>query len=437
MTPLTECRADTPILHLGDVFQVMASIPDHSIELILCSPPFLDVRNYLPEDDENKHLEIGTKELNPAQFLATLLDLTTEFGRILSPYGSIGIELGDKYTGSSHTTSSTKKDWPLEKSWCTIPEAYRFALTWGINPFTGEPTQTGKWRVRNVIRWCKPTPPSGSLSDKWRPATTDMVIACRSNDRYFDKHAIIRPYSVKTHPRVPTKSQGRPNTGKTSDDTNFSTKPIINNSGAGAPPKDYVDTIERVLAHTMKEHTRRGLDQSATELSRSLRKAGLLDWGDAWEIQSKAYPGAHHATWAPELLEDPIKALCPPQVCDTCNQPRRRVVTETSTDQSRRTRDATRDLSQQGLSSTGHQPNEVPTVKPTQNWTNCGCNTSVRAGRVLDPFAGSGTTLAVAHGHNRTAIGIDLDPRNADLCRARLGMFLTVSEHPTLHNPRV
>lgn len=38
------------------------------------------------------------------------------------------------------------------------------------------------------------------------------------------------------------------------------------------------------------------------------------------------------------------------------------------------------------------------------------------------------TTLAVATGHGRDAIGIDLDPRNADLARERIGMFLTLAE---------
>lgn len=51
-----------------------------------------------------------------------------------------------------------------------------------------------------------------------------------------------------------------------------------------------------------------------------------------------------------------------------------------------------------------------------------------RNGIVLDPFAGSGTTLAVATGHGRDAIGIDLDPRNFDLARERIGLFLSEAE---------
>jgi DNA modification methylase len=48
-------------------------------------------------------------------------------------------------------------------------------------------------------------------------------------------------------------------------------------------------------------------------------------------------------------------------------------------------------------------------------------------GTILDPFVGSGTTLAVATGHGRNAIGIDLDHRNEHLIRHRVGMFLVVA----------
>ena len=42
-------------------------------------------------------------------------------------------------------------------------------------------------------------------------------------------------------------------------------------------------------------------------------------------------------------------------------------------------------------------------------------------------YSGTGTTLAVAHGHGRDAIGIDIDERSAELARDRVGpMFLEV-----------
>ena len=42
-------------------------------------------------------------------------------------------------------------------------------------------------------------------------------------------------------------------------------------------------------------------------------------------------------------------------------------------------------------------------------------------GTVLDPFAGSGTTIAVAKALGRQAIGIELNPEYAEMARQRVG----------------
>ena len=47
-------------------------------------------------------------------------------------------------------------------------------------------------------------------------------------------------------------------------------------------------------------------------------------------------------------------------------------------------------------------------------------------GVVLDPFAGSGVTVAAAQGVGRIGIGVDLDIRNAELAREKIGMFLDI-----------
>lgn len=64
-------------------------------------------------------------------------------------------------------------------------------------------------------------------------------------------------------------------------------------------------------------------------------------------------------------------------------------------------------------------------IRSDLGWSDCGHN-KWRPGRILDPFSGSGTTLAVASGMARDSVGIDLDPRNADLTVERVGMFLEV-----------
>ena len=79
------------------------------------------------------------------------------------------------------------------------------------------------------------------------------------------------------------------------------------------------------------------------------------------------------------------------------------------------------------------QDGQVVTVKSYAKTTielpgECNDPSHWRPGLVLDPFAGTGTTLAVAHGHGRDAIGIDIDERSAELARDRVGpLFLEVS----------
>lgn len=79
-----------------------------------------------------------------------------------------------------------------------------------------------------------------------------------------------------------------------------------------------------------------------------------------------------------------------------------------------------------GRLSGGALNGDLPKVVAT-GWTDCGHN-DYRPGLVLDCFGGSGTTAAVAIGHGRDSILIDLDERNFDLAKERIGMFLERGE---------
>lgn len=85
------------------------------------------------------------------------------------------------------------------------------------------------------------------------------------------------------------------------------------------------------------------------------------------------------------------------------------------------------DVSPTSIFRTGLEP-----VNKTLGWQpTCTCSADVIPCTVLDPFCGSGTTLAVALKFGRRAIGIDLDARNATLVHDRIArmqpMFFEVT----------
>lgn len=399
---------------LGDTRQVLKTLPDNSVDLVMTSPPFLALRSYLPADSEHKHLEMGS-EPTPGEFIDGLLDVVVELRRVLAPHGSLCFELGDTYSGSGGAggdyndgglrdgqqrfVGSARRDklpiprqnsggsgWPLAKSLCLIPQTFAWALAYGCNPHTGRKIEP--WRVRNIIRWCRPNPPVGALGDKFRPATSEITVACVSGSRYFDLDAVraepLHGYTstrqAPNHREVP----GQPiNKCNPLDDDGHR----IDCNPAGAPPLDF------------------------------------------WVIPTSPYPGSHYATYPEALVVKPIKAMCPERVCLECGKPSERIVEAGYVEDRSGGGAATKrdGVEPEGNARGVHGGPRLAVANTTLGWTDCG-HDAWRRGVVLDPFAGSGTTLAVAVGHGRDAVGIDLDARNLDLARQRLGMFLEEEE---------
>lgn len=317
---------------------------------------------------------------------------------MLAPHGSIAVELGDTYSGSGgsggdylpggmrdrQASSDGRPGWPLAKSACMVPEIYRVALVYGTHPLTGEPSPAGRWRVRNTVRWCRPNPPVGALGDKYRPATSDIAIATRSRERYFDLDAVRGdPSDVKDQrPRSTNGTKQAAADPAACMTANYRAR--MPSNPAGAPP---------------------------------------LDW---WYLPTFAYAGAHYATWPPALCVPLIASMCPRRVCTVCGEPSRRL-TEPTEEYAAALGTPWRDDGTEGRRGIGKHGIAKPPMtaaRVTVGWTDCG-HDSWRPGRVLDPFSGSGTTLTVATGMGRDAIGIDIDERNVELARERVGILLT------------
>ena len=402
-------------LHIGDVFEQLAKIPDGSIDLIVSSPPFLALRSYLPDDHPDKDLEIGS-ESGPAAFLDTMLALSAEWGRVLAPHGSLCVELGDTYSGSGGAGGDYNADglrdgqgkfsgsaargggWPLSKSKTMLDTLYPACLAYGRNLLSGEVSPAGRWRIRNLIVWARPNPPVGALGDKFRPATSYITVAGKSPRRWFDLDAV----------RTPFVGHGGEGSGERKiDNEGHRTKPenmpLRINTHGGAPPLDW---------HA-DGHPEDG------------------DW--LWKMSPQGFAGSHYATFPTALPTRLIKAMCPQRVCTVCGAPSERIAVTTNAVGKATGRRTWREDGTDGVGA-GHSGNitesvsSAPTAqRVTTGWTDCGHN-AWRTGRVLDPFAGSGTTLVAAHNESRDAIGVDLDSRNVAMVEDRLGPLVAACD---------
>jgi DNA modification methylase len=122
--------------------------------------------------------------------------------------------------------------------------------------------------------------------------------------------------------------------------------------------------------------------------------------GDSWVLPTGSSAGGHIATFPEALVRRPMLATAPLKICTACGRSWRR--------------------SKRRVMFLAGRPQTRPFVP-------CGCHAPTRPGLVLDPFAGSGTTLKVARELGRDALGIELNAGYAQLARERAGLVRPVT----------
>ena len=88
----TELERPKQQVIVGDAREI--KLPDHSVDLIVTSPPYWKKRDYGHEN------QIG-QEATPADYVASMLDCLKEWRRLLRPTGSVFLNIGDRYYNRS------------------------------------------------------------------------------------------------------------------------------------------------------------------------------------------------------------------------------------------------------------------------------------------------------------------------------------------------
>ena len=301
---------------------------------------------YWKKRDYGHDDQIG-QEATPEEYVDSLMSALEEWGRVLRDTGTILLNIGDKFENTS-----------------------RIGLPWKV----AEAARKQGWRVRSEIVWHKPNGMPTPSRERFNTRHEYIFHLTPEGDYYFDKFGFEAVYN---------------------------------------------------------------------------------DPVDVWRIPHDRNE-THLAPFPKELVKRGLIAACPPAVCESCGQPRERIVEKSLTQlnperpQARRAMDRfdESDLGEEHIKAvramgvadagkgkvvqngTGPNSDEVVELaneakevlggyfreftfpeKTTTGWTVCECDSPHTVpGKVLDPFAGSGTTGEVARKMEFSAVGVDIDP---------------------------
>ena len=158
----------TNTIHTGDCFDVLPTLPDESVHMVMTSPPYWNLRDYDHTD------QLGL-EPESDQYVQNMADVFDEVKRVLRPDGSLWLNLGDTYD---------------DKDLQQIPA--RVAL---------ELQQRG-WIFRNRVTWAKPNPMPQSVKDRLNDTTEAVFHFVKNKSYWYDLDAIREPHKDVSMERI-------------------------------------------------------------------------------------------------------------------------------------------------------------------------------------------------------------------------------------------
>jgi hypothetical protein len=170
------------------------------------------------------------------------------------------------------------------------------------------------------------------------------------------------------------------------------------------------DAVREVATTAMDERTR---------ASERLVRAGHAQ-RSVWSIPTQRYHKSHFATFPERLVEPCILAgTSAAGCCPVCGVSWRRRVCINYVNPGNRSTNGPRSEARRD-ESPGFKRRLIRVVGDEVWEPGCDCRRGRVPATVLDPFAGSGTTLAVARRLGRRSIGIELNADYVDLARERV-----------------
>jgi len=192
-------------IHQGDAAETLAEMPENSVHMAMCSPPYFGLRDYGVDG------QIGLEE-SLDEYIQNLVDVADELRRVLRDDGSWWLNLGDSFAGSggaggqwteeSHGSAQYGGDGgdsyngPLNqssmrrKSKMLVPHRVAIAL------------EDAGWIVRSDAVWAKPNPMPHPVKDRLHEHKEFLFHLTPEPDYWFDLDPIREPHKDSSLGRV-------------------------------------------------------------------------------------------------------------------------------------------------------------------------------------------------------------------------------------------
>ena len=151
---------------IGDVRKRLAEVPEASVDSVVTSPPYFQLRDYGTEH------QIGL-EPDVSAWVSELRLVMGGLATVLKPTGSVWLNLGDSFSRHAHFGAPPK-------SLLLGPERLALALI-----------EDG-WTIRNKVIWAKTRSMPSSVRDRLSCTWEVVYFLTRSRHYYFDLDAIVQ-----------------------------------------------------------------------------------------------------------------------------------------------------------------------------------------------------------------------------------------------------
>ena len=422
----------------GDCRNVLATLPDESVQCCITSPPYWGLRDYRTASweggdqncdhvaDQSKTKKFGNDAFNedrpsreetktagyyfdkvcgkcgatridaqlgleqsPEEYVDNLVEVFREVRRVLRDDGTLWLNLGDSYTSGnradrdpalvSSSSGLTNRSNGLDRA--RTPVGLKPKDLVGIPWRVAFALQADGWYLRQDIIWAKPNPMPESVTDRCTKSHEYIFLLAKSAKYYFDNDAIKE------------------------NSTSFVAGTETNIRFGGNKYGDLEEQLHR------------------TKSGNEYTDIGKRNKRSVWTVSTRPFKEAHFATFPPELIEPCVLASTSHfGMCAECKAPYKRIV-ERGEIPDRTTRDNTLGVIP-GRDKTTRLNSVDMAVIPTATtgWgKTCNCTTdAVEPCVILDPFSGAGTTGVVAIKHSRCYIGTELNPDYVEMSRKRI-----------------